>query len=72
MRVTGLAGLNVLDVIDKFRDVDDNELQIQCDVFHDEKHSDEEELATTADCLDLNSHYDLFAAIYDRVPLWCD
>jgi len=58
-----------LDVIDAFRDVDDAELQIQCDVFHDERHSDDEELtASAADSLDLNSHSDLFAAIYDRVP----
>ena len=57
----------MLDVIDKFREVDDADLQIQCDVFYDEKHNDEEELATASDCLDLNSHSDLFTAIYDRV-----
>lgn len=62
-----MLGLNILDVIDKFRDVDDVALQIQCDVFYDEKHNDEEELASTSDCLDLNSHSDLFTAIYHRV-----
>ena len=59
----------MLDVLDKFRELDDDDLQIQCDVFHDEKHSDDEDLATAADCLDLNSHSDLFAAIYNRVKL---
>ena len=54
-------------MIDKFRDVDDADLQIQCDVFCDEKHDDEEELGTEAECPDLSSHSDLFNAIYDRV-----
>jgi len=58
----------VLEVLDKFRDVDDDDLQIQCDVFYDEQHSDEEELAAlTSSCLDLNSHLDVFNAVYDQV-----
>ena len=58
----------MLEAIDKFRDVDDADLQIQCDVFHEEQHNDEEELSSmVSDCLDLNSHSELFAAIYDRV-----
>jgi len=69
-----LLGLNILDVIDKFRDLDDGDLQIQCDVFYDEKHNDEEELATTSNCLDLNSHSELFTAIYHQVgrPYYID
>jgi len=55
-------------VIDKFHDVDDADLQIQCDVFYDERHNDEEEMTTASEChLDLNSHSELFNAIYDRV-----
>jgi len=54
-------------VIEKFRELDDLDLQIQCDVFYDEKHNDDEELTAEAGCLDLNSHSDLFTAIYDRV-----
>jgi len=64
------AGLNVLEVVDKFRDLDDVDLQIQCDVFHDERHNDDEELhasTATAECVDLSSHSDLFTAIYGRV-----
>jgi len=61
------AGLNVLEVIANLREVDDADLQIQCDVFDDEKHDDDEELAAASHCLDLNSHSDLFTAIYDRV-----
>ena len=57
----------MLDVIDKFREVDDADLQIQCDVFYDEKLNDEEELTTASDGLDLSSHTDLFTAIYNRV-----
>ena len=61
----------MLDVIDRFRELDDDDLQIQCDVFDDEKHNDEEEFGTAAECLDLNSHSDLFSAICDRVRWSC-
>jgi len=61
----------VLEVIERFRDIDDLDLQIQCDVFYDEKHNDEEELASSSDCcsLDLSSHSEIFTAIYQRVGL---
>lgn len=62
-------GLNLLETIDKFRDTTDEDLLIQCDVFFDEKLSDEEFLAQESQSadIDLNNHCDVFNAIYERV-----
>ena len=54
-------------MLDKLREVDDRDLQIQCDVFFDEKQADEDEMSAAEAGLDLNSHTDVFNAIYDRV-----
>ena len=63
-----IPGLNLLDIISRLRDIDDENLQIQCDVFCDEKLEDEEELAVLkqVDGIDLNSHTDVFNAIIEK------
>ncbi|XP_071126206.1 inverted formin-2-like isoform X2 [Mytilus edulis] len=61
-------GLNLLDLIHKLRDEDDEDLQIQCDVFEDEKHEDDEELSeSTPEGLDITDHLKIFTAIFQKV-----
>lgn len=61
-------GLNLLDLIHNLRDEDDEDLQIQCDVFEDEKHEDEEELSeNTPEGLDITDHHKIFTAIFQKV-----
>ncbi|CAG2197982.1 Inverted formin-2 [Mytilus edulis] len=61
-------GLNLLDLIHKLRDEDDEDLQIQCDVFEDEKHEDDEELSEgTPEGLDITDHHKIFTAIFQKV-----
>ncbi len=39
------AGLNLLEVLNQLRDVEDEPLQLQCDVYYEEEHEDNEQLA---------------------------
>lgn len=61
--------MNLLETIDKFRDTTDDDLLIQCDVFFDEKLSDEELLAQESQTAEINldNHCAVFNAIYERV-----
>lgn len=60
--------MNLLDLIHKLRDEDDEDLQIQCDVFEDEKHEDDEELSeSTPEGLDITDHLKIFTAIFQKV-----
>ena len=66
-----LIGLNFTDIIHSLRDEDDEDLRIQCDVFEDEKHEDEEELAEiTPDNVDITDHQKLFTAIFQKVLMY--
>ena len=60
-------------MIDKFRDVTDENLVIQCDVFFDEKQSDEDELSTKSQSvgININNHVEVFNAVYQRVSSVC-
>ncbi|XP_062592916.1 inverted formin-2-like, partial [Saccostrea cucullata] len=61
-------GLNILDMINNLRNEDDEDLIIQCDVFDDEKESDDEELAAlNPACVDINDHKEVFNALYHKV-----
>ena len=64
-------GLNLLEIVKELRDLDDDELTIQCDVFCDEKHADEDAMAAEENLtgVDLTSHQDVFSAIYEQVPV---
>ncbi|KAJ8298510.1 hypothetical protein KUTeg_025041, partial [Tegillarca granosa] len=54
-------GLNLLDLINNLRNEDDEDLIIQCDVFDDEKQSDDDEFALqNATGLDINDHKEVF------------
>ena len=63
------TGLNLVEILAGLGELDDDpELQIQCDVFFEERLGDEEEwLASRPSGLDLDSHADVFNAILDKV-----
>ena len=59
-----------MDLINNLRNEDDEDLIIQCDVFDDEKQSDDEELAAlNPACVDINDHKEVFNALYQKVRL---
>ena len=61
-------GLNLLDLINNLRNEDDEDLIIQCDVFDDEKQSDDEEFAVqNPACLDINDHREVFNVLFQKV-----
>eukprot|EP00105_Crassostrea_gigas_P020124 XP_011438826.1 PREDICTED: inverted formin-2 [Crassostrea gigas] len=61
-------GLNILDLINNLRNEDDEDLIIQCDVFDEEKQSDDEEMAAlNPACVDINDHKEVFNALYHKV-----
>lgn len=58
----------MLDIIPNLRNDNDKELDIQCDVFDDFKHDDDEELAATiSENVDISNHRDLFDVIFSKV-----
>ncbi|KAJ8298508.1 hypothetical protein KUTeg_025039 [Tegillarca granosa] len=61
-------GLNLLDLINNLRNEDDEDLIIQCDVFDDEKQSDDDEFALqNATGLDINDHKEVFNVLFQKV-----
>ena len=62
------SGLNLLEVLNTLRDIDDEPLQLQCDVYYEEEHEDNELLAEdVAEGLDITSHNDVFNALFNKV-----
>ncbi|XP_012943896.1 protein diaphanous homolog 2, partial [Aplysia californica] len=62
------VGLNLLDIIPDLRNLNDKELDIQCDVFDDFKHDDDEELAASfTESVDVTNHKELFDVIFEKV-----
>ena len=61
------SGLNILDLLDRFRDAEDEALLIQCDVFLDEKQNDDDDLDENNKLLDLDNHQQVFSAIFQKV-----
>ncbi|XP_061190247.1 inverted formin-2-like [Saccostrea echinata] len=61
-------GLNLLDVVNDMRNEDDEKTIIQCDVFDDEKASDDEAMATLNPAvIDINNIREVFNALYHKV-----
>ncbi|XP_021344592.1 inverted formin-2-like isoform X2 [Mizuhopecten yessoensis] len=61
-------GLNLLDIINNLRNEDDDDLVIQCDVFDEEKQSDDDEYAElNPEIVNLNDHRDVFNAVLQKV-----
>ncbi|XP_041357353.1 inverted formin-2-like isoform X2 [Gigantopelta aegis] len=61
-------GLQLLDVIHCLQDELDEELAIQCEVFEDERHLDDDELESLmTTSLDINNHEVVFKAVLQKV-----
>ena len=58
--------MNLLELLSDFADDDNEDLQIQCDVFFEFKQEDDD---VTEGGLNLDSHVDLFNAIFNKVSL---
>ncbi|CAL1536506.1 unnamed protein product [Lymnaea stagnalis] len=62
------VALNILDVINCLREEKDGDLQVQLDVFEEELSADTDAMVeSTRESIDINSHFELFKAIYNKV-----
>ncbi|XP_064607784.1 inverted formin-2-like isoform X2 [Liolophura sinensis] len=62
------VGLDLLDLIVDMRNEDDDDLNIQCDVFEEEKQCDDDTFASThSSGIDITNHQDVFNAIFQKV-----
>ncbi|KAK6172315.1 hypothetical protein SNE40_016001 [Patella caerulea] len=62
-------GLNFLDIVNTLRDEENEDLIIQCDVFDEERHDDEEEITSiiSTNNIDINNPLQLFNGILQKV-----
>ncbi|XP_050417199.1 inverted formin-2 isoform X2 [Patella vulgata] len=62
-------GLNFLDIVNTLRDEENEDLIIQCDVFDEERHDDEEEITSiiSTNNIDINNPLQLFNGIIQKV-----
>ncbi|XP_069715062.1 inverted formin-2-like isoform X2 [Phaenicophaeus curvirostris] len=60
-------GLQLLDVLDKLRDIEEEDLIIQCDTFEEFKIEDDEELLKICDGINMNDHHEVFSSLFNKV-----
>ncbi|XP_069772654.1 inverted formin-2 isoform X1 [Narcine bancroftii] len=60
-------GLRLLDLLPSLREKDDEDLLVQCLTFEDAKGNDDEELIQMYDGVDMNSHQEVFATLFNKV-----
>uniref|UniRef100_A0A8C3D961 Uncharacterized protein n=1 Tax=Corvus moneduloides TaxID=1196302 RepID=A0A8C3D961_CORMO len=60
-------GLQLLDVLDKLRDIEEEDLLIQCDTFEEFKIEDDEELLRICDGINMNDHHEVFSSLFNKV-----
>ncbi|XP_051874067.1 inverted formin-2 isoform X2 [Pristis pectinata] len=60
-------GLHLLDILPSLREQDDEDLLVQCLTFEDTKGDDDEELMKLYDGIDMNSHQEVFATLFNKV-----
>ncbi|XP_054826984.1 inverted formin-2 isoform X2 [Eublepharis macularius] len=60
-------GLQLLDILTKLRDIEDEDLLIQCETFEEAKSEDDEELLRICDGIDMNSHHEVFSSLFNKV-----
>ncbi|XP_078262602.1 inverted formin-2 isoform X2 [Rhinoraja longicauda] len=60
-------GLHLLDILPSLREKDDEDLLVQCLTFEDTKGDDDEELMKLYDGIDMNSHQEVFTALFNKV-----
>ncbi|XP_041703514.2 inverted formin-2 isoform X2 [Coregonus clupeaformis] len=60
-------GLQLLDILPKLRDEEDEDLIIQCEVFEEAMYEDEEELLRVYGGIDMSSHQEVFITLFNKV-----
>ncbi|KFW61497.1 Inverted formin-2, partial [Pygoscelis adeliae] len=60
-------GLRLLDILDKLRDIEEEDLLIQCDTFEEFKIEDDEELLKICDGINMNDHHEVFSSLFNKV-----
>uniref|UniRef100_A0A8C7RA13 Inverted formin 2 n=1 Tax=Oncorhynchus mykiss TaxID=8022 RepID=A0A8C7RA13_ONCMY len=60
-------GLQLLDILPKFRDEEDEDLIIQCEAFEEAMSEDEEELLRVYGGIDMSSHQEVFITLFNKV-----
>ncbi|XP_038865335.1 inverted formin-2-like isoform X4 [Salvelinus namaycush] len=60
-------GLQLLDILPKLRDEEDEDLIIQCEVFEEAMSEDEEELLRVYGGIDVSSHQEVFITLFNKV-----
>ncbi|XP_068253960.1 inverted formin-2 isoform X2 [Nyctibius grandis] len=60
-------GLQLLDILDKLRDIEEEDLLIQCDTFEEFKVEDDEELLKICDGVNMNDHHEVFSSLFNKV-----
>nr|XP_033807613.1 inverted formin-2 isoform X2 [Geotrypetes seraphini] len=60
-------GLQLLDLLNKLRDLEDDDLLIQGIVFEEAKSEDDEELLKISDGIDMSNHREVFSALFNKV-----
>nr|XP_058914820.1 inverted formin-2 isoform X2 [Kogia breviceps] len=60
-------GLQLLDVLMRLRDLEDEDLLIQLEAFREAKAEDEEELLRVFGGIDINSHQEVFSSLFHKV-----
>ena len=68
VKVVSISALNIIETIQSLRADDDDELNVQCDVFEEELNADSDAMENMNDGkVNLNDHMSVFTAIYKRV-----
>ncbi|XP_037541602.1 inverted formin-2 [Nematolebias whitei] len=60
-------GLQLLDLLPKLRDTEDEDLTIQCDAFEDSMAEDEEEMERLYGGIDMTNHQEVFNSLFTKV-----
>ncbi|XP_074852503.1 inverted formin-2-like isoform X2 [Carettochelys insculpta] len=60
-------GLQLLDILTKLRDIEDEDLLIQCETFEESKAEDDEELLKICGGIDMNNHHEVFSCLFNKV-----
>ncbi|XP_017282965.1 inverted formin-2 isoform X2 [Kryptolebias marmoratus] len=60
-------GLQLLDLLPKLREMEDEDLNIQCDAFEDSMAEDEEEMERLYGGIDMSNHQEVFTSLFTKV-----
>ncbi|XP_013879331.1 inverted formin-2 [Austrofundulus limnaeus] len=60
-------GLQLLDLLPKLRDTQDEDLNIQCDAFEDSMAEDEDEMEKLYGGIDMSNHQEVFNSLFTKV-----